>query len=527
MAKKSGKKAKSKTVNVVVSKSTLVLAVILAFALLLRVHYLIGLGFADDYGYVAIAHSIMQGKYVPTSNVFSLRLMIVYPTAAFMSVLGVGDAGAAAFPLACSLAGIVLAYFFGKLFHSARAGLVAAALTAVYPLDAIYATRVMPDIPLMLFINASILLLFLAVGLDTPAVKQARKKFAKLFRIKKSNVQAALLFSSGVLLGAAYLAKAVAATTVVFIGPYLAYHVFFSKKVSWKTAAYFAAGLLLVAALESAYLHYAAQDAMLRVKTLQGSYTKDRYQGDRLSDVLHYYPMLMLNRHHSFFRHLFAYIYYLVPPAILYLLFRKNKKALPLLAWLLIIFAYLQVGSMSFTEYRIMEKHERFLTLIQLPSILLLSMALSDAKSLAGKVFALLVILLLASTCLTELSEAFAWFDTPVRDFKNMKLVLDGLPHKTVYADTDTERMLEYHYGFARNAEIRSFEHGVSAESQLKDSYVILNGSMMTALDEHARGRVPEFMRDPPEGWTLVAEVDGRSVGPQAHYDPLIYQTPG
>ncbi|MGH2376363.1 MAG: glycosyltransferase family 39 protein, partial [bacterium] len=143
------------------------LVLILTVAVSLRMVSFIGYGYdGDDVGYAELAHSILTGEFLQahqrTSLIFPARIGIVAPAAASFKIFGVGEQALGVYPLLVSMAGIVLAYLAGKLFFSERVGVVAALLHAFLPVDVRYGTLLYPDPPGALWLNAAILLIWVA-----------------------------------------------------------------------------------------------------------------------------------------------------------------------------------------------------------------------------------------------------------------------------------------------------------------------------------------------------------------------------
>uniref|UniRef100_UPI0040474598 ArnT family glycosyltransferase n=1 Tax=Roseivirga sp. TaxID=1964215 RepID=UPI0040474598 len=70
-----------------------------------------GLSFWDDFTYLNFAHEINQGVFEITTNHFTSRVGLIYPTAWVIDVLGTNEYSMVVFPLICGL-GLINGFFF-------------------------------------------------------------------------------------------------------------------------------------------------------------------------------------------------------------------------------------------------------------------------------------------------------------------------------------------------------------------------------------------------------------------------------
>jgi hypothetical protein len=122
------------------------LAALLLAAVALRVTFFVGLIGWDDIEYRESSARLLAGDRRPHS-LFGLRWGLTLPLAAAQAVAGDGERTAAAVPMAYSLGLLVLAFALGRRLGGDRAGLVAAGVVAVLPLDVLSASDVHADLP--------------------------------------------------------------------------------------------------------------------------------------------------------------------------------------------------------------------------------------------------------------------------------------------------------------------------------------------------------------------------------------------
>lgn len=114
----------------------------------------------DEFAYARIAGDIARGAYHfrDLTGYYGFRYLLVFPAAFFIEIIGRG--GALAWPLACSLCNVLLAFFLAREFFGRRAGLFAAFFQACLPVSVIYGTMLYPD-EVLVFCTGLAALMFL------------------------------------------------------------------------------------------------------------------------------------------------------------------------------------------------------------------------------------------------------------------------------------------------------------------------------------------------------------------------------
>ena len=138
------------------------LLAVLALAVALRLIFVTGVVFSDDLGYAQAAHGLSRGVFPTELGHKQIRIGLYAPVALLYALFGVSDATTLAWPFLCSLLGIIFIYFIACLQLDETAGLIAAFLWAVFPLDILLATSLLPDAPLAAFSSGVILFFLLA-----------------------------------------------------------------------------------------------------------------------------------------------------------------------------------------------------------------------------------------------------------------------------------------------------------------------------------------------------------------------------
>ena len=125
-------------------------ALVLA-AVVLRTTFFVGLIGWDDVEYRESSARLLAGDLVPRA-LFGMRWGLTLPLAAVQALAGGGERATAVVPLVYSLGAIVLAFALGRRLAGERAGLVAAAVLTMLPLDVLAATDVHADLAASVFL---------------------------------------------------------------------------------------------------------------------------------------------------------------------------------------------------------------------------------------------------------------------------------------------------------------------------------------------------------------------------------------
>ncbi|MBA4182040.1 MAG: hypothetical protein C0506_15730 [Anaerolinea sp.] len=144
------------------------LGLILAAGLLLRIVFWYGLVTVDPYAYADSAASIARWKPVFDPDIVGnlyytqyTRLSLTVPTALLYRLFGPGEVVSTVVPIGASLGIALIAFSMAFRVAGSRAGLVAAFLACVFPLNVINSTQFLPD-TMMAFFTGLTMLLFLS-----------------------------------------------------------------------------------------------------------------------------------------------------------------------------------------------------------------------------------------------------------------------------------------------------------------------------------------------------------------------------
>lgn len=475
-----------------VGRTKLLLFLIVLFGLVLRLIFFSGVGTSDDLAYSKFAYNIHKGidpSSIISSAILSARIGILYPTSFSYKLFGVNDFSSILFVLLTAIGNIILAYFFGRLFCNEKTGIMAAFLMSIFPLEVVYSTKLLTDLPSSFFMALGVYIFFYS---------------------EKNNGHRTYYFLSGVFIGVGYLLRESAALIALFFLIYI----IFTRKI--KTDYFIvSAGFIAMFALEFFIYYQLIGDPLFRFTSVQNdileAYKTFNYFG-RLSfpQGLFHYPYVILTNS------LISYFYVLIFIAIAYFLVAKERKAYLLIFWFVSLLLYLSFGSVSFTNYLPFRADPRYLSVITIPGIVLLALFLTEKNKLIRKIVMplSLVILLLASVASAHTHRG----NDAVKNLRALDPYLKDLK-KIIYIDDRSKLVLEYISGYNVGINITKYPDNFN---NISDAYIIVNKAMVRRLREANKNtKLPVEIDKPPKIWKIVKEV-GKIDGDNA----IVYYAP-
>lgn len=352
---------------------------ILLFGLALRLASFSGITGGDDMIYLHDIYKVSHGDFTPGNSHWNLRVGIIFPSALLVRIFGFNEAALTIFSFMCSLAGIVLIYFFARLLFDEKTALWAAFLLSFFPMDVIFATMIFGDLPLAFFMGLSV--------------------FYFLQGERQRKPQYYLL--SGVWLGVSYLAK----VTGLYLSLFFILYVIIEKRVKVKYV-FVILGFLCVFACESGYYHIQTGNPGYRfsILTNTGHWTEKKTQVEAREQNNSFFKGksaegLGLLRGNNWFlepiftfttNQEFGFFYYFIFPIMIYLIITRDKKSKILLIWMIPVGLYILYGSTSPFSFTPLRRWPRYLFPIVLPSLLILAYFLNTKKDWLWKKFSLL-----------------------------------------------------------------------------------------------------------------------------------------
>lgn len=480
------------------------LIIILVIAITLRIIFYTGVNFNDDLVYLNFAHDITQGKFHPHPYIFATRLLMQYPIAFFFLLFGVSEFSATLYIILTSLGTIIFTYLIGRELFNNSTGLLAALLLAFLPLDIIYSTTITPDVPTAFYLAASVYLFIIG-----------NKKNNKL-----------LQYSSGIAIGLAWFVKNLALVYVLlFIGYFILELI--SKKERFfkvlKPYLFVASGLLSILIIEGV-IYASLGYSFLTVFEVNNEHYSTTLLG--VNRDLRYYPAQLFNYDNlGKYFHFLGYYFYFSLLSIALILFKKRKEAYILIIWLLPITLFLQYGSMSITQYLIIQRIYRFLTIVSVPMCLLIAYYLANINFKIDRFIKPALIIILLATSLVYTYNTHTYLYKSMADTKLSAKFLSSQEPKNIFADETTIGYYNFFFSYKKEQFLKKLDY-VKSIDEMHDSYVVVNANRGYVELPNLKSRLPSFMSPIPQDWKILHIVTESDIDAYNSYNATIYYAP-
>lgn len=363
------------------------LLAILVYALAYSIKFLEGPSFfGDDIVYAQVASTILQSHFVESSFIFSVRLLMIYPIAFFFKFFGVSILTSSAWDVISFIGMIAAVFFIGREVYNDYAGLMSALLLSFFPLIVQLSTTVSDDLVMAFITSLAILALVIA---------------------RKRNSKAAY-FATGVFMVASPLVTPEGFIIIMVVAAYLIIE-FIRRKIKVnKTTLYLLYGLIAAGIVLMAVNYTLSHNPLITLtvnshfySAVGGNNTIPSTNVDpgfyfaqmfpyRLVDTLstsitslQFNPVNIWNSIWIINYNTVGFYFYFLVAAILYLIFRKERRAYVPLLWFLVGFGYLEFGPMHVSlvpfQYLLSYRLTRFLTMIAVPTVLVIGIAFTSA----------------------------------------------------------------------------------------------------------------------------------------------------
>lgn len=316
--------------------------IILGISLAIRLYLFVGINGSDDISITDHAIKVLSdGPYPPYSH-YAARVGLIYPLALLFALFGVNEWSISVIPMIASLGGVWLAYLIGRHYGGMRIGIYAALLLALFPLDAYYASQLMPDLPLGALLGLSYYLL----------IRSGRRSDSSLY----------LPLIAGCFWGWAYLVKVEA-----FFFSFVVLGLLISRQLSWRNTILACVAVSVIVAGEHIVYWLAADDLLLRLHlaTSQSGTVVDAFSATQLW----VFPKSWFLTPYFFSVH-----YYLLFAAILWVIWTRPAGLLPIFLWVAIFLLWLQFGGNPFSSSYSVKSHlSRYCNMLNIPMAVLIA----------------------------------------------------------------------------------------------------------------------------------------------------------
>ncbi|MGC8478861.1 MAG: ArnT family glycosyltransferase [Candidatus Micrarchaeia archaeon] len=448
----------------------LMLLAIIVFSGVLSFSMFKGMSFyGDDFAYAGFMPLILRGGFQVNLNIFSLRLLLLFPMAFFVKIFGYTDLGAGLYAFICYLASILLVFLIGKEFYSNKASLLSALLFGIYPAIIKFNTEPNPMLPLIMFLLLSVLMFI----------------YAK----KKHNYW--LYALSGIFNFAGALVNPLAYLYVLFFTVYIAVDFargWIKKKPGphYEYLIYYLGIVTALLILGFVNMYIAQNHNPFYELKLTNSYYSAAggpdeiyytnpsltfyingyfpYNATNTQDLANLFNIYSLNLNDVGF---FSYFAVLLG---IYLLATRNKKYWFVLAWGAFLVAYMEFGTMSITHYFPIYKLMRFTTIVAPPLMLILGFGIMDLeerlfgnKKLLKIIFIFVIVGFLFATSLPLDYDFYILNHNTTNQIKLMAqdlLKVPDLYNASVFGSALTPYYLDYYMGYAPTKNFGQYGNG-------------------------------------------------------------------
>jgi len=388
-----------------------------------------------------------------------------------------------------------------KRIFDVKTGLLAAFILSFFPLDVEYSTRIMGDVQVGFFTALSVFMFFLA--------ESNKKKF--------------FYFLAGIFTGLAYLVKLYGLLPLIFFLVCFIHKTIKNKRIDFNFA-YIIFGLLVILVIEGLFYYSKTKDFFLRLHKEFNYYAQKERLAYEFNTNLEHYPHVMISPNNRYFG--LFYIFEIF--SMMILLFKRSEYTFLLILWWLSFFLYMQYGTMSYKEYIPMHRLDRHLTILSIPSILILSVFLSELmkKSIDKKILSFIMIVLVFIPSLFLIEKIYSYNIASTIDIKLVYEFLKERELRKVYSDAGTIGHLRFYFEFQRNDYLKPIDW-VRDCNELRDSFVIINATRGWLEFKPFISSLPDCVINPPSNWQLIKVIHYETdFYPYKDFDPVIYYVP-
>ncbi len=487
----------------------LFLAGILTIGFLLRVLCFAGISPNDDEQYAWLAHQIAQGEFqigkYQGPPVWPLRVGLLIPVAAAFEVAGTTELAAIFFPFLYSMLSILLAFCAGRVLLGQPAGLVAALIQAMIPIDVRMASWLLPDAMAAFWANVGVVLLWCAIN---QSVRSKKVSFS---------------VSSGLALGMSWLCK----ETIFYLFPFIA--LFLAWQLWWCRS-----NLIVILASAGAFLfiffgetltyYFLQNDALFRLHETERNYemTKSWFftEGSDFGWKAGGYWAALVRRlfidgpRAILFNENFGFVTTTAVMATIYLLIHRGRSQVFLALWFVSVVIMFNFGSSSLKAYQPIVLFDRYLYPVLFPAALLTAWFITvlftphptiqfqRERFFWGSIVSMSI---LAAFSLGIYRYAKEGINSSVqRSVANMV----G-PNDIIYSDSQTPMVLNFLWQYPPHTHFCNLR-GLEATQVPRGAYVLLDKKWAAFANSHYGDAFPDVFRQVPDAWSIKwADGDG------------------
>jgi 4-amino-4-deoxy-L-arabinose transferase-like glycosyltransferase len=429
-----------------------------------------------------------------------VRLGLIFPVAFFVKIGGVNEITMVAYPFILSMLSIPLIYIIGReIFSSERAGLTAAFIQAILPVDVKSATMLLPDLSAAFWANLGIILLYFGFKRDRIISKSAY----------------------GCLGGLAFLISWLCKEGIFYLFPFVAgfsiWMIYKGKRNFYMLS--FAGLIFAFGILAESLLYYRhTEDLLYRFHEIdrnfehgkmwfftEGSfvgYEKGQYLSALFRRLVITGPRTILATISFGFTTIVACL------ALVYALYKRWRSYVFIGAWFVSLAIMFNFFSPNLKAYEPLYLRARDLYPMFLPAVLLtsglISYLLSRKKSISDELFRErlfwggVLSLCILLVCSLKLCQDILILNDGSPNERAVSRVLS--PTDVVYTDARTKEILSFFWGFPTETQTYDFS-GMNSNDIPKESYILINRKRADGIHKAYGYVLPTFYENVPTEW--------------------------
>jgi len=464
------------------------LILIVAFVAIYEIAFVIGPSyFGDDTVYLGLANSVWHGGFMENAQIFSVRILNIYPIA-FFYLFGVNNLTSAAWAILSFIGSIIVAFYLGKEIYNKYAGLVAALLLAFFPLFVVLSETPTPNVP-EAFLTGLIMLALVY------AMKSGSRKW---------------YFATGALLVASVLTTPLSGIMFGVVLVYLLIEFLRKKFLINQTTMHLLYGIIVAGVLLSIFNLINSGNPFITFTVTDSVYSTagTPIQGILINQDPQFYfhvmfpysilqaisnsfsnnaynPISIFNSFYSSSNNYVGFYFYALIAAAIYLLITRERRVYIPLLWFALGFLYLEFGPIYVSlipfKYILSHRLERYLATVTIPLMLILSIALvrfaQSAKSWASRITIPLSSIAVGFIILTSIPISLLWYQTvhyQTYDQQAIAGYLSALPSNTrVYLLSGFSGFLEY-MGYSNMSRFYIYDQLHNCTEIMRNSYILV-----------------------------------------------------
>ncbi|MFH1403826.1 MAG: glycosyltransferase family 39 protein [Candidatus Altiarchaeota archaeon] len=445
MVKKSGGVSKKRTLTpgpfdfMVKNKVHVLLILIILLNVLLRMYFFVGLNLSDTPVYMNRLVNLLDG-FQPKkqlAGVYGSRILMYFPPMFAIKIFGLSEMAVVSQSMLCSILLIPLVYRISRIFYDEWTSLLSSLIVGVVPFNILWASWYMPDVPLEFYTSLAAYFLFLGV----------RDRGNRHF----------LFLLSGLATGLAFLVKVTAMIFVVFASSMVLYYILKERRIGYAPAS-FALGFCMMVLLQVAVFSY------YNVGTIRNLAANILFYDETANwnDLLVYPSILFgINKKTLEFElthftskfgfvdaPLFGFFGFYMLLSLIYLLYKRSSKDTMILLWFIVLAIYLNFGTQSITEWKMIHKDGRFISILLPAASIMVSRMIVEflRKSTFHRITAVILLLSLVSSSLYVTHALWVFDNSRIIGYR---LAYDFLKGKSgfYYADFDVYNFMRIYHG--------------------------------------------------------------------------------